>query len=116
LRNTVETAAAAKPALRDAAEKYLAELGWREFATALLDAHPDLATRPLRPESERFPWRRDERDFRAWARGETGYPIVDAGMRQLWRTLDSGAKRNGVKRSGFECPFQARQSRLGMAS
>ena len=40
----------------------------------------------MRPEFERFPWRDDETGFRAWAHGETGYPIVDAGMRQLWRT------------------------------
>jgi deoxyribodipyrimidine photo-lyase len=84
--HTVETAAAAKPALADAAEKYMAELGWRDFATAVLDAHPDLATCPLRADFERFSWRKDETGFRAWARGETGYPIVDAGMRQLWRT------------------------------
>ena len=64
----------------------MAELGWRDFAAALLFAHPDLATRPLRPEFERFPWRDDETGFRAWAHGRTGYPIVDAGMRQLWRT------------------------------
>ena len=64
----------------------MAELGWREFAAALLYAHPDLATRPLRAEFERFPWRNDEHGFRAWAHGQTGYPIVDAGMRQLWRT------------------------------
>jgi deoxyribodipyrimidine photo-lyase len=86
LAHTVETAAAARPALADATEKYMAELGWRDFAAALLFAHPDLATRPLRPEFERFPWRDDEVGFRAWARGHTGYPIVDAGMRQLWRT------------------------------
>ena len=84
--HAVETAAAANPALADAAEKYTAELGWRDFAAAQLYAHPDLATRPLRGEFERFPWRHDERGFRAWARGRTGYPIVDAGMRQLWRT------------------------------
>ena len=64
----------------------MAELTWRDFATALLDAHPDMATRPLRPEFERFPWRHDENGFDAWAHGQTGYPIVDAGMRQLWRT------------------------------
>jgi deoxyribodipyrimidine photo-lyase len=86
IAHTVETAAAAKPALADAAEKYLAELTWRDFATALLDTHPDMATRCLRPEFERFPWRHDEEGFDAWARGRTGYPIVDAGMRQLWRT------------------------------
>ena len=82
----VEGAAAARPALQREAEKFMAELGWRDFATALLYAHPDMATRPLRPEFERFPWRDDEAAFRAWARGRTGYPIVDAGMRQLWRT------------------------------
>ncbi len=86
IAHAVEAAAVSKPALGDAAEKFLAELGWRDFATALLDAHPDLATRPLRPEFERFPWRDDTSGFRAWAHGETGYPIVDAGMRQLWRT------------------------------
>ncbi|MBV9907625.1 MAG: deoxyribodipyrimidine photo-lyase [Hyphomicrobiales bacterium] len=86
IAQAVESAAAAKPALADAADKYLAELTWRDFATALLDAHPDLAARPLRPEFERFPWRDDEAGFRAWAHGQTGYPIVDAGMRQLWRT------------------------------
>jgi deoxyribodipyrimidine photo-lyase len=86
IAHVIETAAAAKPALADAAEKYLAELGWRDFATALLDAHPGLATHPLRADFERFPWRDDAAGFRAWARGRTGYPIVDAGMRQLWRT------------------------------
>jgi deoxyribodipyrimidine photo-lyase len=86
IAHTFETAAAAKPPLARAAEKYMAELGWRDFAAAVLYAHPDLATHPLRSEFERFPWRDDESGLRAWARGETGYPIVDAGMRQLWRT------------------------------
>jgi deoxyribodipyrimidine photo-lyase len=81
----VETAGAASQDA-GAAEKYLAELGWRDFAATLLFAHPDLATRPLRAEFARFPWRDDRQGFRAWTRGETGYPIVDAGMRQLWRT------------------------------
>jgi deoxyribodipyrimidine photo-lyase len=81
-----ERAAAADPRLAQPAEKYLAELGWRDFAAALLTAHPDMAERPLRREFERFPYRDDRAGFRAWARGETGYPIVDAGMRQLWRT------------------------------
>jgi deoxyribodipyrimidine photo-lyase len=86
IAHTIEAAAAAKPGLADAAEKYLAELTWRDFATALLDAHPEMATRCLRPEFERFPWRHDEDGFDAWAHGHTGYPIIDAGMRQLWRT------------------------------
>jgi deoxyribodipyrimidine photo-lyase len=82
----VESAAAPRPDLQRDAEKFMAELGWRDFAAALLYRHPDLATRPLRAEFDRFPWRDDEEGFRAWARGQTGYPIVDAGMRQLWRT------------------------------
>jgi deoxyribodipyrimidine photo-lyase len=86
IAHAVETAAAADPSLAAAAEKYMAELGWRDFAAAQLYAHPDLATRPLRAEFELFPWRDDELGFRAWAHGRTGYPIVDAGMRQLWRT------------------------------
>ncbi len=83
---TIEDAAAADPRLARPAEKYLSELGWRDFSYALLYAYPDLATRPLRPEFARFPFRADEAGFRAWARGRTGYPVVDAGMRQLWRT------------------------------
>ena len=86
IAHTVEAAATESHALADAADKYLAELTWRDFATALLDAHPDMAKHPLRPEFERFPWRHDEDGFDAWAHGHTGYPIVDAGMRQLWRT------------------------------
>ncbi len=82
----VESAAAADPTLAQPAEKYLGELVWRDFAAALLYAHPDMAERPLRRAFERFPYRNDRAGFRAWARGETGYPVVDAGMRQLWRT------------------------------
>ncbi len=89
-----EGAAAARPGLERDAEKFLAELGWRDFAAALLFAHPDLATHPLRREFERFPWRDDEEGFRAWAQGRTGYPIVDAGMRQLWR---AGFMHNRVR-------------------
>jgi deoxyribodipyrimidine photo-lyase len=52
----------------------------------VLVAFPRTSDRPLRSEFERFPWRRDAKSLRAWQRGETGYPMVDAGMRQLWRT------------------------------
>ena len=82
----VESAAAVDSQNARATDKHLAELGWRDFAAAMLFAHPDLATRPLRAEFERFRWRDDEPGFRAWTRGLTGYPIVDAGLRQLWRT------------------------------
>ncbi len=86
IAHAVETVAAKHPALDGAVEKYMAELGWRDFAAALLYAHPDLATLALRAEFESFPWRDDEASFHVWAHGQTGYPIVDAGMRQLWRT------------------------------
>jgi len=67
-------------------EKFLSELGWREFAYHLLHRYPDLATRNIDRRFDRFPWRKDTKALRAWQKGETGYPIVDAGMRQLWRT------------------------------
>ena len=67
-------------------EKFLSELGWREFSWHLLYHYPDLKTEPLRSEFAHFPWADDDAAFSAWTRGETGYPIVDAGMRQLWRT------------------------------
>ena len=67
-------------------ETFLKELGWREFCAQLLFHNPDLPTRPLDGRFASFPWRKGEREFRAWTRGQTGIPIVDAGMRQLWQT------------------------------
>ncbi len=66
--------------------QFLAELGWREFAHHLIYHFPYTDTEPLRPEFARFPWRHNPEGLRAWQRGQTGYPIVDAGMRQLWAT------------------------------
>ncbi|MEQ9334270.1 deoxyribodipyrimidine photo-lyase [Thalassobaculum sp.] len=66
--------------------KFLAELGWREFSYHLLYHFPDLPHRPLRPEFADFPWADDSAGLTAWQRGRTGYPIVDAGLRQLWET------------------------------
>lgn len=71
---------------RGQGEIYQRELGWREFNTALLFHHPDLVTKALNPKFDALPWVKDERGFRAWSRGETGYPVVDAAMRQLWRS------------------------------
>jgi deoxyribodipyrimidine photo-lyase len=67
---------------------FLAEVGWREFAHHLLFHFPQTPAKPLRPEFGRFPWARDPGGvhLRAWQTGTTGYPIVDAGMRQLWHT------------------------------
>ena len=65
---------------------FLSEVGWREFAHHLLWHFPHSPEQPLRAEYRDFPWRRDEAVLQAWRRGCTGYPIVDAGMRQLWHT------------------------------
>ena len=68
------------------AQVFLSEVGWREFAHHLLFHFPHTPEAPLRTEFAAFPWTRDARQLRAWQRGRTGYPIVDAGMRQLWTT------------------------------
>ncbi len=66
--------------------QFLAELGWREFAHNLLFHFPHTPAEPLRAEFKNFRWRKDEAWLRAWQKGRTGYPIVDAGMRELWAT------------------------------
>jgi deoxyribodipyrimidine photo-lyase len=66
--------------------KYLGELIWREFAHHLLFHFPHIPQRPLRADFERFNWRDDATALRAWQRGITGVPLVDAGMRELWAT------------------------------
>ncbi|MDR3536231.1 MAG: deoxyribodipyrimidine photo-lyase, partial [Acetobacteraceae bacterium] len=65
---------------------FIRQLLWREFCQHLLSHHPQMADHPLRPEFEAMPWRDDPAGLRAWQRGRTGVPIVDAGMRQLWQT------------------------------
>jgi len=69
-----------------ACEAFLRQLVWREFAHHMLYHFPATPERSLRPEFEALPWRRDNAALRAWQRGRTGYPLVDAGMRELWRT------------------------------
>jgi deoxyribodipyrimidine photo-lyase len=66
--------------------QFVSELGWREFAYHLLFHFPHTPDTPLRAKYARFPWRSDTQAFAAWGRGLTGYPIVDAGMRELWHT------------------------------
>lgn len=65
---------------------WLRQLLWREFAHHLLVHFPHLPTQPLRQRFAAFPWRCDDAALKAWQRGRTGYPLVDAGMRQLWAT------------------------------
>lgn len=67
-------------------ETFLKEVVWREFSTHLLFHFPHLPSQPFRPEFKNFPWTKDKTALRAWQRGQTGYPIVDAGMRELWAT------------------------------
>lgn len=67
-------------------DKFESELYWREFAHHLLAAEPDMAHRNLQSAFDAFPWREAPSDLAAWQKGLTGYPIVDAGMRQLWQT------------------------------
>jgi deoxyribodipyrimidine photo-lyase len=63
---------------------YLRELGWRDFNHHLLFHFPTLPADEFKQDFKAFPWNDDEAGYRAWCRGQTGYPIVDAGMRQLW--------------------------------
>jgi deoxyribodipyrimidine photo-lyase len=68
------------------AEAYLRELIWRDFSYHLLKHFPAMISHPLRPEFANFPWRDDAPALTAWQKGRTGYPIVDAAMRELWHT------------------------------
>ena len=74
------------PAGTDDLTKFFSEVGWREFAYHLLYDNPDLAKTNIQRKFDAFPWQGDAAHLKAWQRGQTGYPIVDAGMRQLWQT------------------------------
>jgi deoxyribodipyrimidine photo-lyase len=76
---------ARQPAMERGAEKLSSEVIWRDFSYQMLHDHPHLPHAPHNGRFERFPWAGDEAALDAWRRGRTGYPIVDAGMRQLWR-------------------------------
>jgi deoxyribodipyrimidine photo-lyase len=86
LVGSIENALASGHARAGSAEKFLAELGWRDFSYSLLYAFPDLAMRNWRSRFDGLAFIDDEAGFIRWTRGLTGYPIVDAGMRELWRT------------------------------
>ena len=66
--------------------RFITELGWREFSHHLLYHFPHTPMEPLRAEFAHFPWKHDAANLSTWQRGRTGYPIVDAGMRELWAT------------------------------
>lgn len=65
---------------------FLNQLIWREFYMAILAYYPQVVDQAFKPEYDRIPWRNDEKEFRAWCEGKTGFPIVDAGMRELNET------------------------------
>ncbi|MFB3778349.1 MAG: deoxyribodipyrimidine photo-lyase [Bryobacteraceae bacterium] len=71
---------------RAGAQAFLRQLGWREFAYHILHSHPGSPREALRQEFASFPWRMDRRLLEAWTEGRTGYPLVDAGMRELRQT------------------------------
>ena len=75
-----------QPANEDDRYHYLAELGWREFSYYLLYHWPTLPTKPFQPKYAGFPFLKDKKGLRQWEQAKTGFPIIDAGMRQLWQT------------------------------
>ena len=75
-----------RPALDHQRDKFLSEMGWREFSHHLLHHFPDIPETAFKRDFDRFPWLGDRDKLLAWQRGLTGYPIVDAGMRELWQT------------------------------
>ena len=68
------------------ADVFLSEIAWREFSYVLLFNNPDMLSKEINPKFNNFPWQFDVEKFNAWKSGNTGYPIVDAGMRELWQT------------------------------
>jgi deoxyribodipyrimidine photo-lyase len=71
------------PEARQGSETWFNELIWREFYIHILYHFPQVRERSFRPEFQAIPWANDETDFAAWCHGRTGYPLVDAAMRQL---------------------------------
>ncbi|KTC73929.1 deoxyribodipyrimidine photolyase [Legionella birminghamensis] len=69
-----------------AVSQFLAELGWREFSYHLLYHFPKLAEKNFQSAFDHFPWQSEPSLLKAWQQGQTGYPLVDAGMRELWHT------------------------------
>ncbi|WP_033068459.1 cryptochrome/photolyase family protein [Thalassospira australica] len=76
----------ANPGKGKTASKFMAELGWREFAHHVLFHATDLREVPLQGQFKHFPWADDAKALKRWQKGQTGFPIVDAGMRELWHT------------------------------
>ena len=93
-------------------EKWLTELIWRDFYQAIMHAFPHSMTQAFKPQYDRVPWRHDDAHFEAWKAGRTGYPLVDAGMREL---LATGFMHNRVRMvvASFLCKHLLLDWRLG---
>lgn len=83
---TVSIRYAVKNAMDQEADKWLSELAWRDFYMMVLWHFPDVYKKSFKPAYDRIKWINNEDDFKAWCAGKTGYPLVDAGMRQLNQT------------------------------
>jgi deoxyribodipyrimidine photo-lyase len=79
---------------RAAVDKFLSELAWRDFSYHQLYHRADISTEPMQPKYGGMSWRHAPKDLEAWQRGQTGLPIIDAGMRELWET---GYMQNRVR-------------------
>jgi deoxyribodipyrimidine photo-lyase len=86
LWHQAQALAGSDPGSQQQIDKFLSEMGWREFSHHLLHHFPHLSSQPFKPQFSDFPWLGNEAGLRAWQLGQTGYPIVDAGMRELWQT------------------------------
>lgn len=82
----IEEAKLNAPTALASAEQFLSELGWREFSYYLLYHVPSLPYENFKSDFDAFPWDNDEYLLKQWQKGRTGYPLVDAGMRELWTT------------------------------
>jgi len=84
--HAAEASKVLQPDATHSLDKFLSEIGWREFCYHLLFHFPSMPDEAFNPKFAFFPWGKDDDRLRAWQRGQTGYPIVDAGMRELWQT------------------------------
>ena len=82
----VRYATAQQAQLDSQAEKFLSQIGWREFSYHLMHHFPDIPEQAFKAPFRDFPWLKDDARLQAWQSGQTGYPMVDAGMRELWHT------------------------------
>ncbi|MBK9045958.1 MAG: deoxyribodipyrimidine photo-lyase [Bacteroidetes bacterium] len=80
---TISIRKAASVAIATGSDVWLNELIWRDFYQMILWHFPHVAERAFKPAYNHIPWRNNEKEFQAWCEGQTGYPIVDAGMREL---------------------------------